>query len=156
DGPLQPGPYTLTVSGLKDRLANPLTAPFVLDFTVTNVAPYVLENRGPSWFTLATPLGTPLALPSARTYLNTNLGNYYSNSWSIAKGHFTHSGHLDLVQTNWNNKTLSVYLGNGNGFFQSPFTLATGTNPLAVAVADFNGDGLDDIAVSNYSDATVS
>jgi hypothetical protein len=50
---------------------------------------------------------------------------------------------------------VAVQLGNGDGTFQSPLFFKTGTsartasNPLAVTVADFNGDGLPDLAVLN-------
>jgi hypothetical protein len=46
---------------------------------------------------------------------------------------------------------LSVVLGNGDGTFQPAWTYAAGTNPQLVAVGDFNGDGLVDLAVANAS-----
>ena len=40
-----------------------------------------------------------------------------------------------------------VYLGNGNGTFQSPKTLSAPAFPQAVAIADVNNDGHPDIVV---------
>ncbi len=45
--------------------------------------------------------------------------------------------------------TVSVLLGNGDGTFQPQQTLAVGSNPSAVAVADLNGDGKPDLVVAN-------
>ena len=54
--------------------------------------------------------------------------------------------------------TVTVLLGNGDGTFTpmgaSP---ATGAAPLAIAVGDFNGDGIPDLAVTNrtYNNVTI-
>ena len=50
--------------------------------------------------------------------------------------------------------TQSVLLGKGDGTFAAQVTFPTGNFPYGVAVADFNGDGLPDMAVANYNDAT--
>jgi hypothetical protein len=41
-----------------------------------------------------------------------------------------------------------VLLGNGNGTFQAPQSFVTGSRGYSVAVADFNGDGMPDLAVT--------
>src|SRR5205823_3669811 len=51
---------------------------------------------------------------------------------------------------------LSILLGNGDGTFQSPATYATGSVPIGVIDADFNGDGRLDLAVVNNGSNTVS
>jgi hypothetical protein len=40
-------------------------------------------------------------------------------------------------------------------FFGAP-SYSTGKNPIAIAVADFNGDGRPDLAVANNRDGNVS
>jgi hypothetical protein len=51
---------------------------------------------------------------------------------------------------------VSVLLNTGDGTFGSPATYMAGSAPVAVAVADFDGDGKPDLAVSNYGGTTVS
>jgi hypothetical protein len=51
---------------------------------------------------------------------------------------------------------VSVLLGNGDGTFQAPRNFGTGTRPNSVALGDFNGDGLADLAVANETSGSVS
>jgi hypothetical protein len=74
------------------------------------------------------------------------------NPFSIAVGDFNADGHLDLVVANINGinpagGSLSVLLGNGDGTFQTHVDYASGTGPDSVAVGDFNGDHVLDLAV---------
>jgi hypothetical protein len=50
-------------------------------------------------------------------------------------------------------QTISPVAGNG---FQAPSSLTTGDFPYAVAVGDFNNDGVPDFVVANYNSNTVS
>jgi FG-GAP-like repeat/FG-GAP repeat len=67
-------------------------------------------------------------------------------------------GRVDLATVNGTSSDLSIFLGIGGGGFGpasgSPF--ATGAGPSGATVAEFNGDGRPDIAVSNYVSGTVS
>ena len=49
-------------------------------------------------------------------------------------------------------ETLTVLTGNGSGGFATgtPLALAAGSNPVSVAVADFNADGKADLAIANF------
>ncbi len=49
-----------------------------------------------------------------------------------------------------------MFLGKGGGAFLPAKKYATGSDSQGVVVADFNKDGKDDLAVTNYSDNTVS
>jgi hypothetical protein len=49
-----------------------------------------------------------------------------------------------------------VFLNQGNGEFAAPLAIATGLTPVAVTVADLNGDDLPDLAVANAGSNTVS
>jgi hypothetical protein len=81
---------------------------------------------------------------SAVSY-NADIGPY-----SIAVGDFNGDGKMDLVAVNNGSNDVSVFLGNGNGSFQSPVNFPTGgTSPTFVAVGDFNGDGNLDLVVFN-------
>jgi type II secretory pathway component GspD/PulD (secretin) len=65
---------------------------------------------------------------------------------------------VDLVIANATSNNVTVLLGNGDGTFVeapgSPY--AAGTAPSSVVVADFNGDGNLDFAVTNKGDNTIS
>ncbi|WP_437605734.1 FG-GAP-like repeat-containing protein [Sorangium sp. So ce834] len=66
-------------------------------------------------------------------------------------------GKLDLVSANFNSSNLSVWLGNGDGTFQSVLLYASGgTGTGAVAVGDLNGDGKPDIAAAHQNSADVT
>jgi Flp pilus assembly secretin CpaC len=65
---------------------------------------------------------------------------------------------VDLVTANSTSNNVTVLLGNGDGTFTeapgSPYTV--GTTPSAIVVADFDGDGNPDFAVTNKGDNTIS
>lgn len=80
-------------------------------------------------------------------------------STSIGVGDFNGDELPDLVITNGGNThgtTISVLLGNGDGSFQRAQRFEVGRFPTSVAVADFDGDGLPDLAVTNTFSDTVS
>jgi hypothetical protein len=62
----------------------------------------------------------------------------------------------DLVVSNHNDNTISVFLGNGDGTFVSPVTYATGVGPTWMATGDFNNDGIPDLVVVNKGANTIS
>jgi len=70
-----------------------------------------------------------------------------------------------FVVTNFDDNTYSVFTGNGDGTFTqvkgSPFALPnvvanSEQGPVAVTLADFNGDGILDLAIVNQTSNTVS
>jgi len=76
--------------------------------------------------------------------------------WYVVAADFNGDGKLDLAVSNYQDNSLSVLLGNGDGTFQAPQTTPVGTNPAKIAVGDFNGDGKPDLAVSSVANGTVS
>ncbi|HUE23965.1 MAG TPA: FG-GAP-like repeat-containing protein [Bryobacteraceae bacterium] len=110
-------------------------------------------NANPSYAGSAstvTPLGVT-ALPSstllpAAPYLANGAG-----TWA-AVGDFNGDGKADFVVAN---SGVSVWLGNGDGTFQAPINSASGASPVALATADFNGDGLLDVAAV-YASGSVA
>ncbi len=80
--------------------------------------------------------------------------------WDLAVGDFNGDGRLDLACVNQTANTISIFLGNGDaifhgdGFFQPAAAVSTNPYPAQMAVGDFNGDGILDMAVANFGSFT--
>lgn len=97
------------------------------------------------------------------------IGNIYSVGTDpdfIAVGDFNGDGHTDLAvancgacnMSNGSGSNISILYGNGDGTFQAPTAATTyvaGNGSLGIAVADYNGDGAQDLAVANGNDGNV-
>lgn len=75
---------------------------------------------------------------------------------ALAAADFNRDGHLDLTVADQGNNTVSIFLGNGDGTFQTRGDYSTGNSPVWIATADFDGDNILDLAVANQNDSTVS
>ncbi|MGA2591126.1 MAG: VCBS repeat-containing protein [Bryobacteraceae bacterium] len=74
----------------------------------------------------------------------------------ILAADFNHDGKLDLVVTQHNPGVgskggFAIFLGNGDGTFQSPEVVITPTEPGFMAVGDVNNDGYPDIVLTQDS-----
>ncbi|MGH7227053.1 MAG: FG-GAP repeat domain-containing protein, partial [Gemmataceae bacterium] len=76
----------------------------------------------------------------------------------IASGDLNNDGYDDLVTTNTGDDTVSVLMNkaDGSGTFNAAQSYPVGHLPFQVAIGDLNGDGIPDLAVTNYGDNTVS
>jgi hypothetical protein len=78
--------------------------------------------------------------------------------FSVAVADFNGDGIPDLATANYSSGNVTVLLGNISGGFTaasgSPF--AAGSGPLGLAVGDFNGDGIQDLATANYLGSNVT
>jgi hypothetical protein len=78
---------------------------------------------------------------------------------SVAVGEFNDDQRPDLVVANRSTANFSVFLGNGDGSFNSGVSYDIGdlgNGPWSVAVGDFNGDGQQDLATASLSTDSVS
>jgi hypothetical protein len=86
-----------------------------------------------------------------------NIG--FGEGVTVATGDFNGDGKEDIVATVAGNNTplgqVQVLLGNGDGTFKLWQTLTLNV-PGGVAVSDFNGDGVPDLAITNGAFGTVS
>ena len=69
---------------------------------------------------------------------------------NVVVADFNGDGKADLAVPNYEDGTVTILLGNGDGTFTPTATSpATGNGPVSVAIGDFNGDGIPDLAVMN-------
>jgi len=90
--------------------------------------------------------GRPIFFPLRRLYPKYPV--------AMALGRFSGDNKLDLALAYADGDSNSasfvrILLGNGDGTFSEGTRAAAGTNPISVATADFNGDGIPDLVVAN-------
>jgi hypothetical protein len=89
-------------------------------------------------------------------------GRYFAlpfEASSITVGDFNGDGVSDLAVAGSDDPDygyVGILLGKGDGTFQTAQTYAAGADAFSVIVADFNGDGVPDLAVGNHDDRMAS
>lgn len=139
---LTPIPSTVAERGPVAIAENDFNADGNQDLAIVNQATNnvtILLGKGDGTFTEAT--GSPIS---------SGIGN---GPVAIAAGDLNGDAKPDLAVVNQTDNTVSVLLNNGDATFtpsaSSPLQTGAGTLPNGVAIADFNHDGLADIAVTN-------
>jgi hypothetical protein len=77
---------------------------------------------------------------------------------TLGVGDFNRDGNLDVVTAGQFGGTneMGVLLGNGNGTFRAAGSYPTFNGPQSIAVADFNGDHIPDVAVAEPEGGAIS
>jgi hypothetical protein len=118
----------------------------------------VLKNQDNGNFVQVAP--APITLSAKETgqvAIGTGVFRTDSTKFTTAQPH-------DVMLVNSTSDNVSVLLGNvdANGVANGTFTeapgspIAVGKNPSSIVVADFNGDGIQDFAVTNKADNSIS
>jgi FG-GAP-like repeat len=69
--------------------------------------------------------------------------------YSVVTADFNHDGNLDLAVSDWGANQISILLGKGDGSFHPARTFSV-FSCTGLAVGDFNGDGIPDLAFVEY------
>ena len=77
------------------------------------------------------------------------------NPDSVDVGDVNSDGRVDIIVANYTSNDVSVFLGNGDGTYQTPVIFSVSPNPTSVIVDDFNNDCKLDIATSSFSSNNI-
>ncbi len=123
------------------------------DLAVTSFIPAPAGNTVTGAVLLGQGNGTfraPVVFPAVA------FGAFFDPIFYIAAGDMNHDGKLDLVMAADSTDTVSVVIGQGDGSFANGDIYTPPGSPYSLASADFNGDGLPDLAVPSYFDTNPS
>jgi hypothetical protein len=118
----------------------------------------VLQNQDNGNFVQVSPAPVALGInETGQVAIGTGVFRTDSTKFTTAQPH-------DVILVNSTSNNVSVLLGNvdANGvpngtFAEAPGSpIAVGKNPSSIVVADFNGDGIQDFAVTNKADNSIS
>jgi len=131
------------------------------DFNEDGIPDLAIENAGDSTISILLGKGdgtfsAAAPIPAIGTPPCENIS--FQSNCAIVVGDFNHDGHADLALTSDQDNTVVVLEGNGKGSF-TPFSgspIAVGSFPQALKIGDFNNDGIQDLAVANSNDDTIS
>jgi len=128
------------------------------DIAKPNAASITITNPGPA---SGTSLPAYFYVRNSYTSIALVNGPVLPNTGGVAVGDFNGDGKLDIAisqdGTGSAVGTIQVYLGNGNGTFQTPRSTPTYTDasvqPGKMLIGDFNGDGKLDLLVAQNNNA---
>ncbi len=138
------GPVAITDGDFRNVGALDLAVVNEHDNTLT-----ILVNQGSGTFLASA--GSPISLGTASMAAP-------AVAPAIASAVFTTSGFHDLLVTDPVANNVQVLLSNGDDTFKqaSGSPISVGNEPSAIVIGDFNGDGHQDFAVTNFKDNTFS
>jgi len=144
-------PVTLPVGlGVSDVQAIDTTGTGRLDLVVTNKLSgqvSILHNLGNGIIAPPEPYRAGTGLSAIDTSSGSPEVTSLEATAGVAAGSFTPGSPTDLVTANPGSNTLGMLAGLGNGRFANPVALDTSNPARVLRVADFNHDGIPDLAV---------
>jgi hypothetical protein len=134
----------------------------VLMVTVTAFPTGATESNAPTWSHTQEPKEhTPYAKTDQTPVLAVHVlvAPEYATGTSpksVAIGDVNNDGIPDLAVANFDDNSVSILLGKGDGSFAEHVDYPTGKGPCAVTFAELNGDRELDLILANTTDGTVS
>ena len=140
------GPVAIVAADFRNTGQQDLAVVNEIDNTLT-----ILLNQGAGTGNFVAASTLPIQLGPPRTTAP-------ASPPAIASAQLTSSGFHDLLITDPTTNEVIVLLSNGDGTFTAATgsPISVGKEPSAIVTADFNADGNQDFAVTNFTDSTVS
>ena len=143
--------------GVSDVQAVDTTGSGRLDLVVTNKLTgqvSILRNLGDGTFGPPEPYRAGTGLSAIDTSGSPEVTSLEATA-GVAAGPLTPGGPTDLVTINPGSNTLGVLAGLGGGRFANPVAIQTQHPAQVVRMADFNHDGIPDLALLGTSQVTI-
>lgn len=120
-----------------------------LDLAIVNSPTITAESKGKDGLTILTGNGSGNFLKLKSSPFKTG-----KSPGRVAIGDISGNGINDIVVTNYNDKSISMFYMDKSGVAESQI-IEVGNRPDGVAIYDMNRDGKNDIIISNYDDNNI-
>jgi len=158
DSPNFTAPLTIPVGlGVSDVKAVDTTGSDELDLVVTNELTgqvSILRNLGDGSFAAPVPYSAGTGLSAIDPGNLPEVASLEATA-GVAAGPLTPGGSTDLVTVNPGSDTIDVLTGLGGGRFANPVALLTQGPAQVVRIADFTGNGIDDLATLTSAGVSI-
>jgi VCBS repeat protein len=126
------------------------------DFNGDSKIDLVLANEAPNSSTAS--VMVLLGAGNGTFTLKTNIAYGTRRPTAVEVSDFNGDSRIDFAVANYASSDFSVWLGNGDGTFTATTNpvLAAGSQPVAIAVGDFNRDFIPDLTMANEGTNNVS